>query len=152
MRAITVKQPYAWSIAAGVKTVENRSRNVSYRGPIAIHAGLGWSKRGAADKRVVHAAAAAGGSGLGALLVLAGHSKVCPAGALIAVAELADCHPAAGCCKPWGDDVYERPGKPAVACHHLVLEDVRALAEPVPCKGALGLWTVPDGLDLAVPA
>ena len=26
---------------------------------------------------------------------------------------------------------------------HLILENPRPLAEPIPCKGALGLWTPP---------
>mgnify|MGYP001137357808 FL=1 len=42
MRAITVRQPWAWAIVFGQKDVENRSRNIAgrYRGPVAIHAGL----------------------------------------------------------------------------------------------------------------
>ena len=42
MRAMTVRQPHAWAIIHGGKDVENRTRNIagSYRGPVAIHAGL----------------------------------------------------------------------------------------------------------------
>ena len=29
----------------------------------------------------------------------------------------------------------------------LVLDDVIALPEPVPCKGALGFWTVPEDVE-----
>ena len=32
----------------------------------------------------------------------------------------------------------------------LVLRDVRALATPVPCKGALGFWTLPTDVDASV--
>ena len=39
MKAITVRQPWASLIAAGVKTIETRSWRTDYRGPIAIHAG-----------------------------------------------------------------------------------------------------------------
>jgi hypothetical protein len=41
-KAITVRQPYAWLIVNGFKTVENRSEHESrwsFRGPLAIHAG-----------------------------------------------------------------------------------------------------------------
>ena len=42
LRILTVRQPWAWAIIHGGKGVENRVRNVagSYRGPVAIHAGL----------------------------------------------------------------------------------------------------------------
>lgn len=42
LRVLTVRQPWAWSLIEGGKDVENRSRNIagSYRGPVAIHAGL----------------------------------------------------------------------------------------------------------------
>jgi hypothetical protein len=42
MRALTVRQPWAWAIVHGGKDVENRTRNLagSYRGPVAIHAAL----------------------------------------------------------------------------------------------------------------
>lgn len=40
MRAITVQQPWAWAIAERHKPIENRGQNVTYRGEVAIHAGL----------------------------------------------------------------------------------------------------------------
>jgi activating signal cointegrator 1 len=39
MKAITVRQPWASLIAAGVKTIDTRPRPTSYRGRVAIHAG-----------------------------------------------------------------------------------------------------------------
>ena len=38
---ISVRQPFAWAIMVGIKTVEFRSRPVAYRGPILIHASKG---------------------------------------------------------------------------------------------------------------
>ena len=38
MKALSVKQPYAAYICAGIKTVENRPRNTDYRGKLLIHA------------------------------------------------------------------------------------------------------------------
>lgn len=40
IRALTIHQPRATLVALGVKTIETRSRRTSYRGPLAIHAGL----------------------------------------------------------------------------------------------------------------
>lgn len=134
MRALTIRQPFAWAIAAGHKAVENRSWSTSYRGPLAIHAGLRQDVEAMQDHRVMAAT----------------HGWVVEhwpredrpwhtVGAIVAVAELVDVHPATGCCKPWGVGIYNcRQAK------HLVLADIRPLAEPVPCKGSLGVWTVPD--------
>jgi hypothetical protein len=40
MKALTVRQPWASLIVAGIKDVENRPRRIRYRGKLAIHAGL----------------------------------------------------------------------------------------------------------------
>lgn len=40
MYALTIKQPWASAIMAGLKRVENRTWRTDYRGPLAIHAGL----------------------------------------------------------------------------------------------------------------
>lgn len=37
--ALTIRQPYAWLIVAGIKPVENRTWSTTYRGPLLIHAG-----------------------------------------------------------------------------------------------------------------
>ena len=39
MKALSIKQPWAWLIVNGHKDVENRSWYTSYRGPVLIHAG-----------------------------------------------------------------------------------------------------------------
>jgi activating signal cointegrator 1 len=39
MKIITVEQPWATLIAAGIKQMETRPENTSYRGPLAIQAG-----------------------------------------------------------------------------------------------------------------
>jgi hypothetical protein len=39
MRALSIRQPWAWAIIAGHKDIENRSWQTSYRGPLLIHAG-----------------------------------------------------------------------------------------------------------------
>jgi hypothetical protein len=43
LRAISVRQPWAWLIVNGYKDVENRSWQTRHRGPILIHAGAATS-------------------------------------------------------------------------------------------------------------
>ena len=38
MKAISIRQPWAWLIVNGYKDIENRSWNTKYRGPVLIHA------------------------------------------------------------------------------------------------------------------
>lgn len=45
MRVITLKQPWASLVAAGIKKYEFRSWNTKYRGKILIHAGAGVEKK-----------------------------------------------------------------------------------------------------------
>lgn len=40
MKAISIRQPWAWLIAQGYKDIENRSWATRYRGPVLIHASL----------------------------------------------------------------------------------------------------------------
>ena len=39
MYALTIRQPWAWAIMAGIKRVENRTWRTTHRGPLVIHAG-----------------------------------------------------------------------------------------------------------------
>lgn len=120
LRALTVKQPWAGVIASGAKTVENRTWPTRYRSRLAIHAGQS-DDRGALAIDILRNAVKAD----------LGKSKI--RGAILAVAELTDCHRCGGSCSPWAES----------GAWHWVLTDVRALREPVACKGRLSLWT-PD--------
>lgn len=44
MKALTLYQPWASAIAAGIKRIETRSWRTHYRGPLAIHAAKGVPK------------------------------------------------------------------------------------------------------------
>ncbi|GGM53680.1 hypothetical protein ACFFX1_54740 [Dactylosporangium sucinum] len=162
MKAITIRPPWVHAItepplhrASGAgfpKRTENRGRPTTYRGEIAIHAGATWCKAGLADGRVqryLHGtwvdAAAAGFLALGLTV-----------GAVLAVADLVDCHQAAPvdaagetCCFPWGEP-WHAPGRPAF---HLVLDNVRRFDEPVRTAGQLAVpWTLPADVEDAVRA
>ena len=128
MKALTVQQPWAWAIVHGGKDVENRTQAWSYRGPLAIHAGTRLSERGC--------------NLIPDLLdgtrpeLLAEYAETeLVYGAIIGVVDLVDVHVEDLCCDPWAEH------GPRVA--HLVLEDPRPLARPIPCRGRLGLWIPP---------
>jgi hypothetical protein len=141
VKALTVQQPWAWAIVHGGKDVENRTQAWTYRGPLAIHAGSRFSDRG------------------GRSPLLLQHEAYADAdmvkGAIIGVVDLVDVHGAQSvgfwpeqpaCCEsPWAETAYEQhlDGRTRRDIVHLVLEHPRPLAEPIPCRGALGLWTPP---------
>lgn len=48
-------------------------------------------------------------------------------------------------CEPWGESSYQNAdGSTTNEVTHLVLDGARALTEPIPCSGALGLWRPDD--------
>lgn len=46
MKALSIKQPWAWLIANGHKGVENRNWNTKYRGEFLIHASKSFDNQG----------------------------------------------------------------------------------------------------------
>jgi len=151
MRAITVRQPWAWAIVHGGKDVENRTRNIAgaYRGPLAIHAGLAPFEQNNMASRALRAA----------------HGSETPTtlhfGAIIGVVDLVDVHVSKRAHGPSheGEPVCFDGATPtghlcstwAQADHyHLVLANPRPLASPIPWRGQLGLWRVPDELEQAI--
>lgn len=161
MKALTVRQPWAWAIAAageqpGAKNIENRSPGAVHWQPLrnlAIHAGKAWSKRGAADERVKCAWVQGDTWGIvGDFLPTT--SPLLGPGQFLAVVDVTDVHraefgPTGVCCQPWGEGIYaDAHGNPITEVTHLVLENCRTLIEPVPwTRGHLGLWTVPERVE-----
>jgi len=45
MKALSIKQPWAWLIIHGGKDIENRSWHTKYRGRFLVHASLSMTKR-----------------------------------------------------------------------------------------------------------
>ena len=50
MRALSVRQPWAWAVARGHQDVLNLATNTGYRGPVAIYGSL-RADRGSCDHR-----------------------------------------------------------------------------------------------------
>lgn len=155
MRAITLTQPWATLVAIGAKRIETRSWQTSYCGPLAIHAGASLKPVGGLQGLAEIVCSSPFWEVLTGAGYCGPHPRQPELGAIVAVATLAGCVPIGApptayalhdglTVKSWPFTEQERefgdytPGRWA-----WLLADVRRLPEPVPCKGALGLWTVP---------
>jgi hypothetical protein len=125
MRALSVQQPWAALIASGEKSIEVRTWDTSYRGPLLICAGGKWHK-------------------LGVEL----HGEKGERGVAACVVELVDVRPmtrkdlaAAGLPKDW----------PLDGLFAWVLANPRAV-EPMPIRGQLGLFTPPRAVVVRLAA
>lgn len=146
MKAITVTQPRATLVAIGVKKIETRSWATAYRGPLAIHAAKGLRAVGGKD-------------GLYTLCMqspfreaLHDAGDMLPLGAIVATCNLVSVHRidpdqrwfGSGLCGPirfWELTDQERAfGDYTPGRYAWLLADVKMLPEPIPAKGALGLW------------
>lgn len=147
MRAITVKQPWAWAIAAGGKDVENRTKPDPWRSAVgerlAIHAGKGWD-RAAFDfgplLDLARRCSAERNDGwvFGADLLQYFLPQFHHSGAIIATAVLVDVHHASTCERSWQGRRCSAWALPDV--WHLVWDDLERVPA-TPARGALGLWT-----------
>ncbi len=138
LKVLTVRQPFASLIMAGIKTTENRTWRTNYRGRLVIHAGARDDRQ--AVLRHAH--------------LLGGHRTTregdcepsqahraplpyLPRGALLGTVELIDC-------------VRDSESEWAIAGNwHWLLADPRPFNAPIPAKGKLGLWTC-EAADIAL--
>lgn len=158
MKGLSLTQPWASLIAIGAKQVETRSRRTWHRSVLAIHAAKGFDDdaRLACWGAEIHGAldpAALVDYRSYADLLMTDPKRFAslPRGAVVAVATVINCVPTEVLVHALSDRErafgnYER-GRWA-----WVLKDVRPLAQPVPCRGALGLWDVPPEVESAIDA
>jgi hypothetical protein len=144
VKALSLWQPWASAIAVGAKRIETRHWKTDYRGPLLIHAAKWHPGKKSADE----------------IEELAESIDLrfwdLPFGAIVAVARLVACRPIAmrngvgTLCRPGhSQDVSEMEtalGNFTPGRFGWVLNNVRALSQPIPFKGAQGLFDVPDGL------
>lgn len=101
MRALSIRQPWAWLITHGHKVVENRTWETFYRGPLLIHAGKVMTKADyeaayifiAGDERIRH------------IVDLLPQPMDLERGGIVGQAELVDCvrdHESPFFCGPFG--------------------------------------------------
>ena len=112
--------PWAWAIPASLKRVEGRSWATSHRGPLAIHAA-----------RTVDALTSwPDGSPVPA-------EALAPVRAIVVVVEVVDCvRGRRGAPDPWAE----------ASGWWWLVTNPRRLREPIPWRGQLGLFDVPDRL------
>ena len=132
MKALSLTQPWATAIARGVKTVETRSWSTRFRGQIAIHASKGFPADARDFASVEHT--------LGRL-----PSSV-PLGAIIAVATIVNVVQTEEI-ESQVDEIERLYGDFSRGRFGWILEDVIALPKPIPCRGALSLWDVPEEVE-----
>ena len=123
IKALTVRQPWAWAIISGRKRVENRSWSTRVRGRIAIHS----SQQPERDWRR-----------LAGMLEDAATWNACresPNGAILGTVELVDC--------VGESDDYAFVGGPV---YGFLLANPRPLRRPIPVRGRRRFWTVPSNI------
>lgn len=130
MKALSLKNPYAWAIVNGYKPVENRdwkatNAGLRFRGRVLIHAG----KNEMADDVdfVTHAVALQTGRAVS--VIKEEYLRQRAFGAIVGVATVADC-------------VKEHPSPWFFGPYAFVMAKPMAIT-PVPCIGMLGFFGVP---------
>jgi hypothetical protein len=111
VKALTIRQPWAWAIVFAGKNIENRTWITKYRGPLLIHAGDAYNADAELPRGV----------------------RVPPRddltfGAILGVVDLVDV-------------VEDHRSRWFFGPYGFVLKNARAFAKPLPCKGRLGLWS-----------
>ena len=129
MKALSIKQPWAWLIVNGYKDVENRSFPINLRGKIYVHAGKKVDNDGAIwlwENR----------ERLGIQACMPEWVEICNSweqGAIIGEAEIIDCR-----CDYEPKSLWAESGM-----WQWHLANPIAYKEPIPCKGKLGFF-VPE--------
>lgn len=146
MKALTIHEPFAWAIAAGYKPVENRTWTTKHRGALAIHASKQKPDPDDIDF-VTDCAFGRPGIDITQERWDKHRAEVVAAlrpGCVLAVAmvdrmiDSADSLPSVlreWFCGPFG---------------WLFDADVRRIADPIPAKGAQGLWGLDPATEEAV--
>jgi hypothetical protein len=125
LRAVSVRQPWAWAIARGHQPVLNRSADTGYRGPVAVYASFRVDLESFESDVVRQTASAAWDPA----------DPVAAIGGIVAVVSLAGVCAAAASGVPCGCGEWARPG-----AYHWRFADPRPLRWPVLAVGQAGLW------------
>ncbi len=134
MRALSVRAPWWWFILRGGKDIENRSWPTNFRGRVLLHCGKWWNEEEVREdlldiERIV-----------GALHMPVAHPDLWlkpSLGCIVGSVEIVDCVSESK--SPWFFGEFG-----------FVLANPVALATPIPFKGALGFFEVPDDVHVCV--
>jgi hypothetical protein len=129
MKALSIRQPWAWMIMNLGKDIENRNWSTGLRGRILIHAAKGMT-RDEYDEAIEVARTARAGVPADLRIRPPGFETVARGG-IIGSVEIVDC--VSTSTSPW---FFGRYG--------FVLRNPQPMAF-LPCRGALGFFEVPEG-------
>jgi activating signal cointegrator 1 len=136
MKALSLTQPWAQLVVLGEKQFETRSWRSGYRGLLAIHASKGFPARA---KDLLNARQFAQSLGL------FGINKPLPLGAIVGIVELTSCIDTSIARGRLTDkEVAFGNWSPERWAWQLKNPE---MLNPIPCKGALGLWEVPAEIE-----
>lgn len=135
MKAISLWQPWASAIALGHKRIETRHWPTKYLGSIAIHAAKRWTR----EEREFAIELRESG------ITVPAYDY--PLGAIVATATLYDCmRTEYAMNEMFISPTEQQLGNFARGRYAWLLRDIYALPEPIPYKGAQGLFNIPDGV------
>jgi hypothetical protein len=129
MKAITLRQPWAWAIINAGKDIENRDWKTHSRGRVAIHAAVGMT-RGQYEEACEYI------RGISRMIKIPAYEDL-ERGAIVGTVEVVACVQDSD--SPWFMGKYG-----------FVLARPRRLREPIPCKGALSFWNVPQDIEARI--
>lgn len=136
MKALTVRNPWAWAIIYGGKDVENRSVRTNHIGPVAIHTAKAVDTEGMYSYLVQASIDEVNTTPVvpGEIIPRADLEQL---GNVVGTVDISPVHHADHCgaqggslCSPWAQ----------AGMWHWPLSNPRPLPDPVPARGALGLW------------
>ena len=131
MKALSIRAPWWWYILNGGKDIENRDWPTRVRGRILIHASKWWVNEHIARERYQAQDMALDA---GVHIPLPDLDRMCECrGCIVGSVEIVDC--VAHSDSPW-----------FVGDYGFVLRNPLIFAKPIPFKGALGFFSVPDDL------
>ena len=121
MKALSIRQPWAWLIAAGYKDIENRNWSTGFRGRICIHASSKFDKGGWVAIISGHMNISQG------VQDILAHKTRWERGAIIGEVDIVDCVTQSS--SPW-----------FIGPYGFVLANPMLYDRPMSCKGKLGLF------------
>ncbi|MDX3885575.1 MAG: ASCH domain-containing protein [Sphingomonas sp.] len=133
MKALSIRQPWAFSIIHGGKDIENRSWPTRYRGPLAVHAAKGLTEDEIDVWKLFLDARDLRGDWLTGKTIGDLYR-----GGIIGVVDVVGCVQSSS--SPWFNGQYG-----------FVLANPRPI-EPVACKGRLGFFDLPAEIAAIVSA
>lgn len=129
MKALSVRQPWAWAILHAGKDIENRDWPTKFRGTVAVHAAKTLTR----EEHLWASMDIEERSGLRPPT----YPMLASRGFIVGLVDIVDC--VDGSPSPWFQGEFG-----------FVLANPRPLIRPVYCKGALGFWDVPGAVETVI--